>query len=100
MPTSSPLSTLRQKLTALGVETLELLKPQKRQGFAELITSLSQTLLQLKGEASSVAIAEEILHLFEQAANDDRKQFFRYIHAELRADAASVNKALADYQAS
>ena len=62
MPTPSSLLSLRQKLTALGVETLELLKFQKRQSFVEVVSNLCRTLLQLKGEASSVAIAEEILH--------------------------------------
>lgn len=100
MPTPSPLLGLRQKLTALGVETLELLKLQKRQSFAELVPRLCQTLLQLKGEASSIAIAEEILHLFQQASGAEKQQFFRYIHAELGADAASVNNAIADYQSS
>jgi malonyl-CoA decarboxylase len=100
MPNQSPLLQLKQKLTALGVETLELLKLQKRPTFAELITNLCDTLLQLKGEASSIAIAEEILHLFSGAADADKKQFFRYLHADLAADPASVSKAIADYQAS
>jgi malonyl-CoA decarboxylase len=98
MPSHSPLLSLRQKLTALGVETLELLKFQKRQSFAELTAELCKTLLQLKGEASSIAIAEEILQLFSNASNEDKKQFFRYLYAELGADESVVSKAIADYQ--
>ncbi|MES2626770.1 MAG: malonyl-CoA decarboxylase [Pseudomonadota bacterium] len=98
MQTPYSLLALRQRLTALGVETLELLKLQKRQSFIEIVTNLCRTLLQLKGEASSVAIAEEILHLFKRASDEEKKQFFRYLYSELGADAAIVNKAITDYQ--
>ncbi len=99
MPTPSSLMGLRQKLTALGVETLELLKFQKRQSFIEIISNLCRTLLQLKGEASSIAIAEEILHLFSRANDAEKCEFFRYLHDNLGADNVSVTKAIADYQA-
>lgn len=99
MHTPSSLLKLRQKLTSLGMGTLELLKFQKKQSFAEIISNLCGTLLQLKGEASSVAIAEEILLLFNRASDDNKKLFFRYLHAELRADTDSVNQAITDYQA-
>jgi malonyl-CoA decarboxylase len=98
MPTPS-LMSLRQKLTALGVETLELLKFQKRQSFIEVISNLCRTLLQLKGEASSIAIAEEILHLFNRANDDEKREFFRYLYASLGANSTLVNQAIADYQA-
>ena len=98
MQTPSSLMNLRQKLTALGVETLELLKFQKRQSFIETISSLCKSLLQLRGEASSIAIAEEILHLYAKASDAEKKQYFVYLYTELGADTSSVNKAIADFQ--
>jgi malonyl-CoA decarboxylase len=99
MQTPTSLLKLRQKLMSLGLGTLDLLKFPKKQSFADIISNLCRTLLQLRGEASSIAIAEEILHLFSHAADEDKKQFFRYLYAELGADTAGVNQAIKDYQA-
>lgn len=93
------LKNLLQKLTAMGLETLELLKFHQRQSFSQITTKLCQTILQLKGEASSSAIAEEILRHFQSASDDDKKRFFQYLYANLGADTKRVAKAITHYQA-
>ncbi len=91
------LSGLFQKLQNLGLETLFQGKAP-RQGFVETIRDLCQTLLQLKGEASSVAIAEEILHHYRGASPEHKQDFFRYLHDELGPDANAVNQAIQDWR--
>jgi malonyl-CoA decarboxylase len=91
------LSGLFQKLQNLGLETLFQGKAA-RQTFSDTTRDLCQTLLQLKGEASSVAIAEEILHHYRGGSPEEKQSFFRYLHDELGADSTEVNKAIKDWQ--
>lgn len=91
------LSALFQKLQNLGLETLFPGKAA-RQGFADTTRDLCQTLLQLKGEASSVAIAEEILHHYRGGTLEEKRSFFHYLHDELGAESNYVNKAIKDWQ--
>jgi malonyl-CoA decarboxylase len=91
------LSGLFQKLQSLGLETLFQGKAA-RLSFDETTRDLCQTLLQLKGEASSVAIAEEILHHYRGGSAEEKQAFFRYLHDELGADSNTVNRAIRDWQ--
>ncbi len=98
--TTFSLGYLFQKLQNLGLETLELLQgKQQRQSFVDITRDLCRTLLQLKGEASSVAIAEEIIRHYRSASDADKQGFFRYLHAELGTNPAVVEKAIKEWQA-
>lgn len=92
------LSALFQKLQNLGLETLFQGKAA-RQSFGETTRDLCQTLLQLKGEASSVAIAEEILSHYRAGTAEEKQSFFHYLHDDLGADSTQINKAIKDWQA-
>lgn len=91
------LSALFQKLQNLGLETLFQGKAA-RQSFSETTRDLCQTLLQLKGEASSVAIAEEILSHYRSGTAEEKQSFFHYLHDELGVDSTQINKAIKDWQ--
>jgi malonyl-CoA decarboxylase len=91
-------SSLLQKLQNLGV-SLDLFKDKPRPSFEEVTRDLCQTLLQLKGEASSVAIAEEILRHYRGGTDAEKQSFFRYLHDELGTDKANVDKAVREWQA-
>jgi malonyl-CoA decarboxylase len=91
--------TLLQKLSSLGLETLELFKPKQRQDFSATMQSLCQSLLGLQGEAASIAIAEEIFSSYQNASVEEKAAFFLYLHDGLAADTTKVNAAIAKYQA-
>lgn len=94
------LTTLIQKLSSLGLETFELFNNRgNRQGFGDLIAELCRTLLQLKGEASSVAIAEAIIRNYQAATDAEKTTFFQYLYLDLGADADKVSSAIGSYQA-
>lgn len=93
------LGNLFQKLSNLGLETLEMLQGKQRQSFIEVTRSLCRTLLQLKGEASSIAIAEEIIRHYQAASEAEKQSFFRYLHADLGTDKPVVEKAIREWQA-
>lgn len=89
---------LLQKLSSLGLETFERLSGKSSLSFHDHIRALCQTLLGLKGEASSVAIAEEILEAYRAASHDNRRLFFHFLYNELAVDPARVDAAIARYQ--
>ncbi len=93
------LGALVQKLQNLGLETLEHFQGKPRQSFADVTRDLCQTLLQLKGEASSVAIAEAIIRHYRSGSDADKQSFFRYLNEELGTEPATVNKAIKEWQA-
>lgn len=88
---------LLQKFQSLGL-SLDLFKDKPRPSFDEVTHDLCSTLLQLKGEASSVAIAEEIIRHYRGATLDEKKSFFRYLHDTLGADPAKVDTAIRNWQ--
>ena len=90
-------SSLFQKLQNMGL-SLELFQGKPRPSFEEVTRDLCTTLLQLKGEASSVAIAEEILRHYQRGTGAERQSFFDYLHNELGTDKAAVDKAIRDWQ--
>ena len=91
-------SSLFQKFQSLGL-SLDLFKDRPRPGFEDVTRDLCTTLLQLKGEASSVAIAEEILRHYRGGTQAEKQGFFRYLHDELGTDKATVDQAIRSWQA-
>jgi malonyl-CoA decarboxylase len=57
-------------------------------------------LLELKGEATSVAIAEEILALYQRADPSDKMAFFHFLHEKLGSNSDRILTAIKAYQAS
>jgi len=94
----SGMRRLLQKLSNLGLETLELLGGKANPEFEDNVRQLSKTLLELKGEASSVAIAEEILDEYQEASREDKQAFFHLLYNELAAETARIDAAINNYQ--
>lgn len=92
------MSDLLQKLSNLGLETLGYLSSKFSQDFITTIAGLSTTLLGLKGEATSVAIAEEILALYARAEPEEKREFFRFLHEQLGSDEEKIRAAIEVYQ--
>src|SRR5690606_17722678 len=84
-------------LSGLGLESFELLRG--RNG-ANTLGELCNTLLSLKGEASSIAIAREVLATWRNLGDADKLDFFRYLLNDLAASSDAVQTAVAAYQAS
>lgn len=97
MPQSG-MSRLLQKLSSLGMETLGFMQGKSSQGFVSTMAELCTTLLELKGEATSVAIAEEILNLYDEADQEQKQAFFHFLHDELGVDHERITAAIAGYQ--
>lgn len=89
---------LLQKLSNLGVETLERLGGKSSLGFRDQLHELGTTLLELNGEASSVAIAEEILDTYRAASHEDKKAFFHLLYEDFGVDHARVETAIEQYR--
>jgi len=95
---ATSLKKLLQRLSSMGLETLEAMLPQTRTSTADTLRKLCLALLQLKGEASAIALAEEIIHEYQEAEAEERVQFFRFLNDELGADTGQLNAAMKLYQ--
>lgn len=89
---------LLQRLSNLGLETIERFNGKSSLSFQDHIRELCNTLLSLKGEASSVAIAEEILLAYRSTSHDNKKLFFHFLYHELGVQHAKVDAGIALYQ--
>lgn len=89
---------LLRKLSALGLETLDFLKGKTNHNFNDTIRELSANLLNLRGEATSVAIAEEIFAVYRNAGSEDKKAFFQFLYHNLGIDQQKISAAIKAYQ--
>lgn len=96
---ASTLKNLLTKLQSMGLEAMELFKPRQRQDFPTGMQTLCQTMLGLRGEAASVAVAEEIIKSYSEATAAEKVQFFKLMHDALGADTAKVKAAISEYNA-
>lgn len=94
----SGMRNLLQKLSNLGLETFGSIVGRSSNGFINTISELCTTLLDLKGEAASVAVAEEILAEYRDADDEEKTEFFRFLYDRLGPDHARIEAAIAHYQ--
>lgn len=92
------IKNLVKKLSNMGLESLENLYSKNDAPNTQQIGSLCNALLGLKGEASSIALAEEILAAYFRFSWDEKKEFFQYLEQDLAADHDKVQKAIGIYQ--
>ncbi|MDT8397688.1 MAG: malonyl-CoA decarboxylase family protein [Pseudomonadales bacterium] len=97
---ASPLQNILRKLSAFGLDSLDIFNARGRDSSAAYMARLCSTLLQLKGEASSIAIAQEIISSYQGFSDEEKQQFFQFLHDDLSADDNAVNKAIHVYQQS
>lgn len=92
------IKNLVKKLSNLGLESLGNLYAKNNIPITEQIGSLCNTLLSLKGEASSVALAEEILLAYSQFEAEEKIEFFQYLQADLTPDPETLQQAISTYE--
>jgi malonyl-CoA decarboxylase len=94
------LKNLVKKLSVLGLENFGNLYPRNDEPKTAQISTLCNTLLRLKGEASSIALAEEILDAYKEFEWEEKTEFFSFLETELSADRDKVDAAIQGYQIS
>jgi malonyl-CoA decarboxylase len=92
------IKNLARKLSSLGLESLGNLYSKNNAPKTEHIGNLCNALLELKGEASSIALAEEILAAYNLFNQDEKVEFFLYLETELAAEKEKVEFAISQYQ--
>jgi malonyl-CoA decarboxylase len=92
------LKNLVKKLSVLGLENFGNLYPRNDEPKTAQISTLCNTLLKLKGEASSIALAEEILDAYKEFEWEEKTEFFSFLETELSADRDKVDAAIQGYQ--
>lgn len=92
------IKNLVKKLSGLGLESLGNLYSKNNAPKTEQIGNLCNALLDLKGEASSIALAEEILSAYTMFDWEEKTEFFMYLETELAADKVKVEEAIHQYQ--
>jgi len=93
------IKNLVKKLTGLGLESLSALYPGNNVPKSEHLGNLCHALLGLKGEASSVALAQEILSAYRQFGDGEKVEFFQFLAEDMAADMEQVNKAISLFTA-
>lgn len=92
------IKNLVKKLSGLGLESLGNLYSKNNIPKTEQIGNLCNALLSLKGEASSIALAEEILAAYTYFDLEEKTEFFQFLENDLAADAQSVQNAINKFQ--
>src|SRR5712691_3274991 len=64
----------------------------------EDIVAMCKRLLRLKGEASAISLAHQILTTYQGLSSRSRLQFFEHLLTELMPDTERLNQAIAAYQ--
>lgn len=70
-----------------------------RNGHSGDIGDMCRRLLEIRGEASAVSLAEEIIDNYAGLDDEDRRKFFRTLLTEFLPDAAILDDAIEVYQA-
>ena len=97
---STAVKNLFKKLSSLGLESLETLNLRNRDSFTDDISDLCTALLALKGEASSITIAEELMATYHGANAAEKLAFFQYLLEAQAANLEAVDAAVAAFRAS
>ncbi|MDG2174538.1 MAG: malonyl-CoA decarboxylase [Gammaproteobacteria bacterium] len=92
------IKNLARKLSSLGLESLGNLYSKNNDPKTEQIGNLCNALLELKGEASSIALAEEILAAYSSFNQEEKIEFLLYLETDLAPDKEKVDFAISEYQ--
>ena len=93
------IKNLVKKLSNLGLESLGNLYTKNNIPKTEQIGELCNVLLSLKGEASSIALAEEIISAYTQFSQEEKAEFFQYLETGIGADLNIIEQAISEFQA-
>jgi malonyl-CoA decarboxylase len=92
------IKNLVKKLSNLGLESLSNLYTKNNIPKTEQIGELCNVLLSLKGEASSIALAEEIISAYVQFSPEEKAEFFQYLETGIGADLSIIEQAISAFQ--
>ena len=93
-------SFFQELLTTVAEQGRQLLPwPLKSSDSPADIIALSKALISVRGEASGVALARQVLTLYRGLSPEQRQAFFRYLADELEPEGEKVVAAARDYVA-
>src|SRR5437588_12208787 len=90
-------SSLKDIILTLAAGGMEILERTAGRHHDDIVTRCNR-LLHLKGEASSISFADEILTTYRSLSNRNRLQFFERLLLEFTPDSERLNAAVAAYQ--
>lgn len=93
------IKNLVKKLSNLGLESLGNLYTKNNIPKTEQIGELCNVLLSLKGEASSIALAEEIISAYTKFSAEEKTEFFQYLETGIGTDLNTIELAISEFLA-
>ena len=89
---------MRNFLTGIAKAGRELLGLGTDRGHAREFNELSHELLKLKGEASAIALADDLLTQYANLDADARAQFFLMLLEDMQPPEKEIERAIRAYQ--
>jgi malonyl-CoA decarboxylase len=90
-------SSLRDIILTLAAGGLEILERTTGRRHEDIVEMCRQ-LVDLKGEASAISLADKILSTYKKLSKRDRLQFFERLLTDFMPDRKRLNQAIAAYQ--
>jgi malonyl-CoA decarboxylase len=90
-------SSLYDIILAVAAGGLEIFERTARRRHEDII-SMCKRLLRLKGEASAISLAHQILTAYQRLSSRNRLQFFEHLLTDFMPDTERLNHAIAAYQ--
>jgi len=90
-------SSLRDIILTLAAGGLEILERTTGRRHEDIV-EMCRRLVDLKGEASAISLADKILSSYKKLSKRDRLQFFERLLTDFMPDSKRLNQAIAAYQ--
>jgi len=90
-------SSLYDIILTVAAGGLEIFERTARRRHEDIV-AMCKRLLRLKGEASAISLAHQILNTYEGLASRNRLQFFEHLVTDFMPDTERLNEAIAAYQ--
>lgn len=90
-------SSLYDIILAVAAGGLEIFERTARRRHEDII-SMCKRLVRLKGEASAISLAHQILTAYQHLSSRNRLQFFEHLLTDFMPDSERLNHAIAAYQ--
>jgi len=81
----------------LAARKLKDVRGEAGQTAVEKLSSKSASLLTARGQSSGIAVASEILEIYEQSTDDEKQAYFQFLLTEFGRDKDTLIKICADY---
>jgi len=90
-------SSLYDIILTVAAGGLEIFERTARRRHEDIV-GMCKRLLRLKGEASAISLAHQILNAYEGLSSRNRLQFFEHLVTDFMPDTERLNEAIAAYQ--